>query len=201
MTATAKEFTALSDTSKPVVLAIASIGTGLLALKSAAGVFKIGKGLLNLGRGSLTGDPNKVQKVYVTNSGDKDDKPEGKVGAVKGLLETGLKAFKGNDKAKGKSKDKADADGKGGADDADDDAEESGKTGFDPVDTGLKILDLFGEGGNDSEGAKGGGSSEPQKVFVVNASAFGGGSDAPGDQRRSRRSRRRGATGGAGGRR
>ncbi|KPB84458.1 Tail tape measure protein [Pseudomonas syringae pv. maculicola] len=201
ITATAKEFTALSDTSKPVVLAIASIGTGLLALKSAAGVFKIGKGLLNLGRGSLTGDPNKVQKVYVTNSGDKDDKPEGKVGAVKGLLETGLKAFKDNDKAKGKGKDKADADGKGGADDADDDAEESGKTGFDPVDTGLKILDLFGEGGNDSDGAKGGGSSEPQKVFVVNASAFGGGSDTPGDQRRSRRSRRRGAAGGAGGRR
>ncbi|EPM83620.1 tail tape measure protein [Pseudomonas syringae pv. actinidiae ICMP 19104] len=198
ITATAKEFTALSDTSKPVVLAIASIGTGLLALKSAAGVFKIGKGLLNLGRGSLTGDPNKVQKVYVTNSGDKDDKPEGKVGAVKGLLETGLKALKGNDKAIGKGK--ADADGKGGADDADDDAEESGKTGFDPVDTGLKILDLFGEGGNDSDGAKGG-SSEPQKVFVVNASAFGGGSDAPGDQRRSRRSRRRGAAGGAGGRR
>ncbi|RXT70632.1 phage tail tape measure protein [Pseudomonas syringae] len=200
ITATAKEFTALSDTSKPVVLAIASIGTGLLALKSAAGVFKIGKGLLNLGRGSLTGDPNKVQKVYVTNSGDKDDKPEGKVGAVKGLLETGLKALKGNDKAKDKGKDKADADGKGGGDDADDDAEESGKTGFDPVDTGLKILDLFGEGGNDSDGAKGG-SSEPQKVFVVNASAFGGGSDAPGDQRRSRRRRRRGAAGGADGRR
>ncbi|MEE1992074.1 phage tail tape measure protein [Pseudomonas syringae pv. syringae] len=201
ITATAKEFTALSDTSKPVVLAIASIGTGLLALKSAAGVLKIGKGLLNLGRGSLGGNPNTVQKVYVTNSGDKDDKSEGKVGAVKGLLETGLKAFKGKDKAKVKGKDKAYADGKSGVDDADDDAEESGKTGFDPVDTGLKILDLFGEGGNDSDGAKGGSSSEPQKVFVVNASAFGGGSDAPGDQRRSRRSRRRGAAGGAGGRR
>lgn len=199
ITATAKEFTALSDTSKPVVLAVASIGTGLLALKSAAGVFKIGKGLLNIGRGSLGGNPNKVQKVYVTNSGDKDDKSEGKVGAVKGLLETGLKAFKGKDKAK--VKDKADVDGKSGADDADDDAEENGKTGFDPVDTGLKILDLFGEGGNDSDGAKGGSSSEPQKVFVVNASAFGGGSDAPSDQRRSRRSRRRGAAGGAGGRR
>jgi TP901 family phage tail tape measure protein len=199
ITATAKEFTALSDTSKPVVLAIASIGAGLLALKSAAGVFKIGKGLLNLGRGSLGGNPNKVQKVYVTNSGGKDDKPEGKVGAVKGLLETGLKAFKGKDKTKGK--DKAGGNGKDGADDADDDAEESGKTGFDPVDTGLKILDLFGEGGNDADGAKSGSSSEPQKVFVVNASAFGGGSDAPGDQRRSRRSRRRGAAGGAGGRR
>ncbi|WP_122613637.1 phage tail tape measure protein [Pseudomonas viridiflava] len=201
ITATAKEFTALSDTSKPVVLAIASIGAGLLALKSAAGVFKIGKGLLNIGRGSLGGNPNKVQKVYVTNSGDKDGKPEWKVGAVKGLLETGLKAFKGKDKTKGKDKGKPGGDGKDGADDADDDAEESGKTGFDPVDTGLKILDLFGEGGNDAGGAKGGSSSEPQKVFVVNASAFGGGSDAPGDQRRSRRSRRRGAAGGAGGRR
>ncbi|RXT67753.1 phage tail tape measure protein, partial [Pseudomonas syringae] len=177
ITATAKEFTALSDTSKPVVLAIASIGAGLLALKSAAGVFKIGKGLLNIGRGSLGGNPNKVQKVYVTNSGGKDDKPEGKVGAVKGLLETGLKAFKGNDKTTGKDKGKPGGDGRDGADDADDGAEESGQTGFDPVDTGLKILDLFGEGGNDADGAKGGSSSEPQKVFVVNASAFGGGSD------------------------
>lgn len=201
ITATAKEFTTLSDNAKPVVLAIALLGGGLVALKSAASAFKIGKGLLNLGRGALGGNPNKVQKVYVTNSGDKDDKSEGKVGAVKGLLETGLKAFKSKDKAKVKGKDKADADGKGGDDDADDDAEESGKTGFDPVDTGLKILDLFGEGGNDSDGAKGGSSSEPQKVFVVNANAFGGGSDAPGDQRRSRRSRRRGAAGGAGGRR
>ncbi|WP_122339625.1 phage tail tape measure protein [Pseudomonas caricapapayae] len=201
ITATAKEFTTLSDNAKPVVLAIALLGGGLVALKSAASAFKIGKGLLNLGRGALGGNPNKVQKVYVTNSGDKDDKSEGKVVAVKGLLETGLKAFKGKDKAKVKGKDKADADGKGGDDDADDDAEESGKTGFDPVDTGLKILDLFGEGGNDSDGAKGGSSSEPQKVFVVNANAFGGGSDAPGDQRRSRRSRRRGAAGGAGGRR
>ncbi|MCK9775972.1 phage tail tape measure protein [Pseudomonas syringae] len=201
ITATAKEFTTLSDNAKPVVLAIALLGGGLVALKSAASAFKIGKGLLNLGRGALGGNPNKVQKVYVTNSGDKDDKSEGKVGAVKGLLETGLKAFKGKDKAKVKGKDKADADGKGGDDDADDDAEESGKTGFDPVDTGLKILDLFGEGGNDSDGAKGGSSSEPQKVFVVNANAFGGGSDAPGDQRRSRRSRRRGAAGGTGGRR
>ncbi|SDX05300.1 Phage-related minor tail protein [Pseudomonas syringae] len=198
ITATAKEFTALSDTSKPVVLAIASIGTGLLALKSAAGVLKIGKGLLNIGRGSLGGDPNKVQKVFVTNSGDKEEKPEGKVGAVKGLLETGLKALTG----KGKDSDKASADGKDSADGANDESDESGKTGFDPVETGLKLLDIFGEASNDDDGASGSGSSsEPQKVFVVNASAIGGGADGPGEQRRSRRSRRRGANGGAGGRR
>ncbi|WP_024674068.1 phage tail tape measure protein [Pseudomonas syringae] len=192
ITATAKEFTALSDTSKPVVLAIASIGTGLLALKSAAGVFKIGKGLLNIGRGSLGGDPNKVQKVFVTNSGDKEEKPEGKVGAVKGLLETGLKALKGNDKAKGKDN----------ADGADVESEESGKTGLDPVETGLKLLDILGEASDDGDGANGSGSSsEPQKVFVVNASAIGGGAGGPGEQRRSRRSRRRGANGGSGGRR
>lgn len=194
ITATAKEFTALSDTSKPVVLAIASIGTGLLALKSAAGVFKIGKGLLNLGRGSLTGDSNKVQKVFVINAGDEDEKSEGKVGAIKGLLETGLNAFNGKDKTAGKGKEKADADGK--ENDADE-SDEGGKTGFDPVETGLKLLDIFGETSNDGDG----GSSEPQKVFVVNASAIGGGAGGPGEQRRSRRSRRRGANGGAGGRR
>ncbi|WP_024690545.1 phage tail tape measure protein [Pseudomonas tremae] len=202
ITATAKEFTTLSDNAKPVVLAIALLGGGLVALKSAAGAFKIGKGLLNLGRGALGGNPNKVQKVFVTNSGDSDGKPEGKVGAVKGLLETGLKAFKGKDKAKGKDKSKTQDGDKEQVDGDDDESEEGGKTGFDPVETGLKILDLFGEGSGDGDGGKGGGSSsEPQKVFVVNANAFGGGSDAPGDQRRSRRGRRRGAAGGAGGRR
>ncbi|WP_122582052.1 phage tail tape measure protein [Pseudomonas viridiflava] len=201
ITATAKGFTALSDTSQPVVLAITAVGAGLVALKSAAGAFKIGKGLLNLGRGSLGGNPNKVQKVYVTNSGDKNDKPEGKVGAVKGLLETGLKAFKGKDKPKGKDKDKPGADGKDSTDDGDE-AEEGGKTGFDPVETGLKLLDIFGEASNDGDGAgSSGSSSEPQKVFVVNANAIGGGAGAggPGDQRRSRRSRRRGAAGGGAG--
>lgn len=198
ITATAKEFTSLSDSSKPVVAAVVAVGAGLVALKTAAGAFTIGKGLLNLGRGSLGGNPNKVQKVFVTNSGDKDDKREGKVGAVKGLLETGLKAFKDKDDAPGKAK-KKDGDNDQ-AEGGNDDAAEEGKTGFDPVETGLKLLDLFGESGDDGDEGSGAGSSDPQKVFVVNASAIGGAS-APGQQRTSRRTRRRGAAGGAGGRR
>ncbi|RMQ45921.1 Tail tape measure protein [Pseudomonas cichorii] len=190
ITAVAKGFTGLSDGAQPVVLGIAAVGAGFLALKGAANAFQIGKGLLNIGRGSLLGgNPNKVQKVFVTNSGDKDDKPEGKVGLARGLLETGLKAF-------GKKGDKP---GQAGADG--DDTPEAGSKGFNPIETGLKVLDLLGEARNDADGSAGpGGSSEPQKVFVVNANAFGGagagGSAGAGDQRRSRRNRRRGGAGG-----
>ncbi len=131
----------------------------------------------------------KVQKAFVTNSGDKDDKPEGKVGLARGLLETGLKTF-------GKKGDKP---GQAGADG--DDTPEADSKGFNPVETGLKVLDLLGEARNDADGSAGAGcGSEPQKVFVVNASAFGGGGPGgaagAGDQRRSRRNRRRGGAGG-----
>ncbi len=65
------------------------------------------------------------------------------------------------------------------------DGEGAPDTKLDPVETGLKLLDVIrdAKSGDDGEG------SEPQKVFVVNARDIGGG---PGGGRGGRRSRRRG---------
>lgn len=185
ITATAKAFTGLSDDAQPVVAGIVAVGAGFVALKSAFSMFKIGKGLLNIGRGALMGKSGDVQKVFVTNSEDgedgKDDKPEGKREIALSLLETGLKALGGK-----------------GGDDGTEGAEEGDSKGFDLVDTGLKVLDLFRSGKED--GGDAGGDSGPQKVFVVNAGDIGGGVGGQGEQR-GRRSRRRrgGRAGGSGG--
>lgn len=70
--------------------AVAGIGTAVAALVALGGVvhtYKIGKGLMNLGRGTLMGNPNIPQKVIVTNlpgasgglsGGDLDASGEGK---------------------------------------------------------------------------------------------------------------------------
>ncbi|MFK7701363.1 phage tail tape measure protein [Pseudomonas caspiana] len=137
----AKGFTGLSDNAKPVVLGITTLGAGLVVLKSVLGAVKIGRGIANIGRGSLMG-----------RSAGKDQ------------VEAGTKS-----------------------------------KGFNPVSTGLKVLDQLGGASNDPNG---GVSAQPQKVFVVNASAIGGGNGGAADsggQRRSRRGRRRGGGVRAGG--
>ena len=110
-----------------------------------------------------------MQSVFVTNAKDALGGADGgdeKGDAVKSLVSSGLNALLGR-------KDEA-PEGEGAVD-----------TKLDPVETGLKLLDVIREakGGDDGE------SSEPQKVFVVNASDIGGG---PGGGRGGRRSRRRG---------
>ncbi len=188
----AQEFTKFSDSSKAVIAGIATVGGGFLALQGLLSSFKVVKGLFNVGRGSLMGDPSKVQKVFVTNSGESGDgdgegKSEGKRGKVLDLVEFGLKKFQGDEPAEG--------DGEAG--------EGEKKKGFQPLETGLKVLDILREASNHSGDDDGeGGGSDPQKVFVVNADAFGnigaagrgaGPGQGPGDppDRRRRRDRTR----------
>ncbi|WP_313713213.1 phage tail tape measure protein [Pseudomonas sp.] len=200
ITATANGFTKLSDDSKPVVAGIVAVSAGFVALKGAFSAFKIGKGALNILRGGLSGRAggDGVQKVFVTNSdGANEQESEGggsRREKVLDLLATGLKAFR-------KPKEGA---GETGAVEGGADAEPEK---LDAVGVGLKVLDIFRDAGNDSDG--GGEGSEPQKVFVVNSGDFGGlggaaGGAGPGEQgRRSRRGRNRrrgrGAGAGAGG--
>jgi len=86
LTKVTKGITALSDSSPGVVTGIAAVGGGLLALQTAVSSFKIGKGLLNLARGTLgKGKFGEVQKVFVTNSLEGDRvgtgaEPKGKKG-------------------------------------------------------------------------------------------------------------------------
>lgn len=161
----------------PKVISGTTLAVGAIGLVTTAfSAFKMGKGLINIARGALGGrDRNEVQKVFVTNAEDGDDsKPDSKGSKVLALAEIGLKALGG----------KKDADG-----------EEGESKGLNPVDVGLKVLDVFREA---SAGDSDGEDSGPQKVFVVNAAAMGGygGSAGRRGSRRSRTGNRRRRAGG-----
>lgn len=172
LTTVVKGFTKLSDESPNLVAGITALAAGASVVTSLLGAFKIGRGLVNLARGGLGGGGAGragVQSVFVTNAKDALGGADGgdeKGDAVKSLVSSGLNALLGR-------KDEA-PEGEGAAD-----------TKLDPVETGLKLLDVIREAKGGDEGE----SSEPQKVFVVNARDIGGG---PGGSRGGRRSRRRG---------
>ncbi|KTC38021.1 phage tail protein [Pseudomonas sp. ABAC61] len=65
----AGSLTQLTEKMPGVVAGVTALGAGLVALKSVASAFRIGKGLLNVARGSLMGNPNVIQRVFVTNAG------------------------------------------------------------------------------------------------------------------------------------
>ena len=171
LTSVAKGITALSDRTPGLAMGLTVLAGGALTLQGLWGSLKIGKGLFNLARGAMGGrDAKGVQKVFVTNAGDGDEKEEGKGSKVLALAEIGLKAFAGK------------KDGDDNA--AEGDEADSESKGFNPIETGLKVLDVFREAKNDEDG---GDDSGPQKVFVVNAAAMGGGGGGAGGQGRRRR--------------
>lgn len=57
----------LADESPRLVTGIGLATAGLIGLSAAVSGFKMAKGLMNIGRGSLMGNPNIPQKVIVTN--------------------------------------------------------------------------------------------------------------------------------------
>ena len=57
----------LADESPRLVTGIGLATAGLIGLSAAVSGFKMAKGLMNIGRGSLMGNPNTPQKVIVTN--------------------------------------------------------------------------------------------------------------------------------------
>lgn len=59
----------LADKYPPVIAGFTAVAAGLSALGLAVNAFKIGKGMLNVARGSLMGNPNVIQRVFVTNAG------------------------------------------------------------------------------------------------------------------------------------
>jgi TP901 family phage tail tape measure protein len=189
LTRVTKGITSLSDSAPGVVTGIAAVGGGLIALKGLLSSFKIAKGLLNVARGSLGGKSGEVQKVFVTNAedgkgGGDDAEPKGKAGKALSLVETGLKAVAAFRGQPVDGDDEADGDGD----------KKPGK--FDLIATGLKVVSLAKDAvSGDDDGGAGGdsgtGEDGVKKVFVVNASAMGGGSGGPGEARRRGRGSRR----------
>ncbi|MHB2243296.1 phage tail tape measure protein [Pseudomonas monsensis] len=62
-----RKLSEFADEFPRVTLGIGTAVAGLIALKGAVSAFKVGKGLMNIGRGTLMGNPNIPQKVIVTN--------------------------------------------------------------------------------------------------------------------------------------
>lgn len=169
LTTVVKGVTKLSDESPKLVMGLTALATGASVITSVIGALKIGRGVFNLARGGLAGRAGKagVQSVFVTNAkgalgGDNAEKG----GTVKALVAAGIGAVLDR-------KDEAPVD-----------------TTLDPVDTGMKLLDVIREA-KQGEGALG--SEHTQRVFVVNARDMGGpGAGTGGIGRRSRRARRAG---------
>ncbi|MDQ0982692.1 phage tail tape measure protein [Pseudomonas synxantha] len=90
----------LSDESPRVVTGIGAAVAAVIAFQTAMSGFKIAKGLVNLGRGSLMGNPNIPQKVIVTNM------PLGGPGGadIGGVDDAGGKGGKGKGKGGGRSR-------------------------------------------------------------------------------------------------
>jgi hypothetical protein len=85
----------LANKYQPVTAVIAGVAAGAVTLGAALSALKIGKGLLNIGRGSLMGNPNIPQKVIVTNL------PAGGLGGRDGGVDGGGKDGKGGKGGKG----------------------------------------------------------------------------------------------------
>ncbi|WP_460129502.1 phage tail tape measure protein [Pseudomonas sp. H1_D05] len=62
-----RKLSGFADEFPRVTLGIGTAVAGLVALKGVVSAFKVGKGMMNLGRGTLMGNPNIPQKVIVTN--------------------------------------------------------------------------------------------------------------------------------------
>ena len=67
LTYVAQGLSKLSDESPKVVTGIGAAVAAVVAFQGVMSSFKIAKGLMNIGRGSLMGNPNIPQKVIVTN--------------------------------------------------------------------------------------------------------------------------------------
>ncbi|WP_116893729.1 phage tail tape measure protein [Pseudomonas syringae] len=203
----AQGITTVSDKMPNLAMGLTGAIGALLVAKSAFGAFKIGKGLMNLARGSVGGGSGKVQQVFVTNAkaagvgstaaAAPGDAASGRKARVAALLGVGLTvASKAG--AKLVDKDKPD-DAKGDdakndeAKGADADGEAKRPKGL--LGVGFTALEAYREtleAGADSDGGsnasgEGGGL---QRVFVVNASEIGAGSGLPGQRDTSRRGRR-----------
>jgi len=73
--AAARGLTALSEETPKAVLGLAALTAGALVLGKAWAALKIGRGLVNIARGSAGDRSNIVQRVFVTNTKD-DDGPD-----------------------------------------------------------------------------------------------------------------------------
>ncbi|MCW6058233.1 phage tail tape measure protein [Pseudomonas fragariae (ex Marin et al. 2024)] len=207
LTTVAQGITTVSDKMPNLAMGLTGAIGALLVAKSAFGAFKIGKGLMNLARGSVGGGAGKVQQVFVTNAkaagvgstaaGAPGAAASGRKARVAALLGVGLTVAS---KAGAKLVDKGKPDDAKGDDAKDDEAKSAdadGETkrpkgllgvGFTALEAYRETLEAGADSDDSSSGS--GEGSGPQRVFVVNASEIGAGSGLPGQRDTPRRGRR-----------
>ncbi|QVI72241.1 phage tail tape measure protein [Pseudomonas syringae] len=207
LTTVAQGITTVSDKMPNLAMGLTGAIGALLVAKSAFGAFKIGKGLMNLARGSVGGGAGKVQQVFVTNAkaagvgstaaAAPGAAASGRKARVAALLGVGLTVAS---KAGAKLVDKDKPDDVKGDDAKDEEAKDADAGGEAKrpkglLGVGFTALEAYREtleagadtdGGSNASGEGGG----LQRVFVVNASEIGAGSGLPGQRDTPRRGRR-----------
>jgi TP901 family phage tail tape measure protein len=139
LTSVAQGLSKLSDESPRLVMGIGGAVAAVIAAQTAFSSFKIAKGLLNIGRGSLGGNPNIPQKVIVTNM------PAGGAGGLDG---GGVDAGGGKGKKGGRA-------GRGGGGGGSVGLGVKGPAVFAAVDSIFKAVDTYSNADTQDEKAEG----------------------------------------------
>jgi TP901 family phage tail tape measure protein len=145
LTYVAKELSKLADESPKVVTGIGAAVAAVIAFQGAMSTFKIAKGLLNIGRGSLMGNPNIPQKVIVTNMGAMGGGGGLDAGDLDGDGKRGKKGGKG-----GRGRGGGGGGGGGGVGNV-----VKGATVFAVVEAGIKAVDTYQNAETQDEKAEG----------------------------------------------
>lgn len=156
----------LADESPRLVTGIGLATAGLIGLSTAMSGLKMAKGLMNIGRGSLMGNPNIPQKVIVTNMG---------AGGMGGGLDAGDLDAGGDGKKRKGGKGKGKGGGGGG--------KGGGGTGFGAVmkgtavvavaDAGFKAYDTYQNAETQDEKAEGYGAAAGGLAGSLSGAAAG----------------------------
>lgn len=150
-----------------VVAGIVGIGAALIAARAVFNAFKIARGVANIAKGSMMGDPKLVQRVFVTNA-------PAAGGDAAGGGEGGSKSKKGGKGKRGGARGKGGGIGLGGV--------MKGAAAFAVVDAGMKVADTYQNAETRNEKAEGYGEAAGGMAGTLAGAAAGAalGSIVPG---------------------
>ena len=149
-----------------VVAGIVGIGAALIAARAVFNAFKIARGVANIAKGSMMGDPKLVQRVFVTNAPTGSDAAGGGDG--------GSKSKKGRKGKRGVARGKGGGIGLGGV--------MKGAAAFAVIDAGMKAADTYQNAETRNEKAEGYGEAAGGMAGTLAGAAAGAalGSIVPG---------------------
>lgn len=166
----------LSDESPRLVTGIGAAVAAVIAFQSAMSTFKIAKGLLNIGRGSMMGNPNIPQKVIVVGGGMGGGGGGGLDAGdldVDGKEKKGGKGGKGGEAGKAAKAAKGGVGGGGGGSGGGVKGVIKGATVFAVAEAGYKALDTYQNAETQDEKAEGYGAAAGGLAGTLGGAAAG----------------------------